>query len=450
MKQDIYRISGVLLVSLLAGVLTDYVFVCLFVGLLAYNYWEYMTLARLLKWMHRKRDADSPTDTGVLGAIAMQYDELRDHHKKQKRKLASYLRQFKEVTLALPDAIVVLGSNDVIEWSNSKARPYLGIRHPQDRGQRLINLFRHPALVSFMKETRGKNQRIERGLDLISPVNQDMNLELRLISYGDSGKLLLARDITTIYRINRMRTDFIANASHELRTPLTVISGYLESFEDDFADDGSGQTRAKIRQMRKQTERMRRLIEDLLKLSTLETTETQTQREPVRVPDLLNGIIEEARAISGDQKHQFLVEADSDLWLEGDRNQIYSAVSNVVFNSVQHTQDLGKITVRWYADAQGPVLEVADTGEGISAEHIPRITERFYRVDQGRSREKGGTGLGLAIVKHILARHNARLEIESEPGVGSTFRFRFPASLMLRKGMITEKALPTGTIKGRG
>lgn len=436
MKQDLYRISGVLLVSLLVGLLIGHVFICLFLGLLAYSYREYTTLARLLKWMHRKRDSDAPTDSGVLGAIAVQYDDLRDHHKKQKRKLASYLRQFKEATLALPDAIVVLGSNDEIAWSNSKAGPYLGIRHPQDRGQRLINLFRHPALVSFMKETRGKNQTIERSLDLVSPVNKDMKLELRLISYGDSGKLLVARDITTIYRINRMRTDFIANASHELRTPLTVISGYLEAFEDDFAEDGTDQTRAKIRQMRKQTERMRRLIEDLLKLSTLETAETQSQREPIRVPDLLNGIIEEARALGGDQKHQFVVEADSGLWLEGDRNQIYSAISNVVFNSVQHTQDLGKITVRWYADAQGPVLEVTDTGEGISAEHIPRITERFYRVDRGRSSEKGGTGLGLAIVKHILARHNARLEIESEPGSGSTFRFRFPATLMLRKDMI--------------
>ena len=442
MKQDFYRVSRVLLVSLIIGLLAGYIFACLFLGLLVYGYREYTTQTKLLKWMHRKRYMDTPTDSGVLGAIAIQYDELRSQHRKQKRRLASYLRQFKEATQDLPDAIVVLGSNDGIEWANSKALEYLGIRHPQDRVQRLINLFRHPSLISFMKETKGKNQTIERSLDLVSPVNQDMNLELRLISYGDSGKLLLGRDTTSIHRVNRMRTDFIANASHELRTPLTVISGYLESFEDDFAEDDSAGHKSKIRQMRKQAERMRRLIDDLLKLSTLETAESQSRRQPVGVPDLLNSIIEEARTLSADQKHQFVLEADSSLWLEGDQNQLYSAISNVIFNSVQHTQNLGKITIRWFIDAQEPVLEVVDTGEGISAEHIQRITERFYRVDSGRSREKGGTGLGLAIVKHILARHNARLEIKSEPGAGSTFRFRFPASLILHKDMIKERASP--------
>ena len=188
--------------------------------------------------------------------------------------------------------------------------------------------------------------------------------------------------------------------------------------------------------MRKQTERMSRLIEDLLKLSTLETRETPGEREPVRLPDMLNSIIDEARAISGEQKHDFVVEAEPGLWIEGDRNQIYSAVSNVVINAVQHTPDQGKVMLRWYAVEEGAVFEVTDTGEGIDAEHIPRLTERFYRVDRGRSRDKGGTGLGLAIVKHILARHNARLEIESSPGAGSTFRFLFPANRVLPRDVI--------------
>ncbi len=436
MNQDIYRISVVLAVSLLVGYLSDHMAFCLFTGFLVYAYWESVLLSRLLKWMRRKRIADAPEDEGLVGAIAMQYDDLREHHRKQKRRLASYLKRFKEATQALPDAIVVLGSNDEIEWANSKSGEYLGIRYPQDRGQRLINLFRHPALVSFMKETRGKNPGMEKSLELVSPNNPEMHLELRLISYGDSGKLLVARDITTIFRIGRMRTDFIANASHELRTPLTVISGYLESFEDDFTEEEDKQMRSKIRQMRVQAQRMRRLIEDLLKLATLETTESQSVREPVRIPDLLRSIVVEARAISGTLKLDFKFEVDDGLWIEGDRNQIYSAISNVIFNAVQHTADQGHITLRWFADNKGAFLEVIDTGEGISAEHIPRLTERFYRVDRGRSREKGGTGLGLAIVKHILSRHQARLEIESTPGVGSTFRFCFPTSLILRKDLI--------------
>lgn len=447
MNQDIYRISVVLAVALLVGYLSDQMAFSLFAGFLAYAYWESVLLSRLLKWMRRRRIADAPEDEGLVGIIAMQYDDLRDRHRKQKRRLASYLKRFKEATQALPDAIVVLGTNDEIEWANSKSGDYLGIRYPQDRGQRLINLFRHPALVSLMKETRGKNPGMEKSLELVAPNNQDMHLELRLISYGDSGKLLVARDVTTIFRISRMRTDFIANASHELRTPLTVISGYLESFEDDFTEEEDKQMRSKIRQMRVQAERMRRLIEDLLKLSTLETAESQSVREPVRVPDLLKSIVVEARAISGILKYDFQFEVDDELWIEGDRNQIYSAISNVIFNAVQHTGDHAQITLRWFADSKGAFLEVIDTGEGISAEHLPRLTERFYRVDRGRSREKGGTGLGLAIVKHILSRHQARLEIESTPGVGSIFRLCFPTTLILRKDQIEVRNQSIGETK---
>jgi len=440
MRQDLYRIAAVLGLSLAIGLLSGHINLCLFIGLLSYGYWEYTALLRLLHWMRRSRPSETPNITGVLEAIARQYEYLRDHHRKQKKKLASFLKRFKEATQALPDAVVVLGTNDEIEWANSKAGEYLGIRNPQDRGQRLVNLFRHPSVVNFMKETRVPGQQREKSLELVSPVDKDVHLELRVVSYGDSGKLLMARDITKIYRVNRMRTDFIANASHELRTPLTVISGYLESFEDGFDDDEVEQTRARIRQMRKQTERMSRLIEDLLKLSTLETRETPGEREPVRLPDMLNSIIDEARAISGEQKHDFVIEAEPGLWIEGDRNQIYSAVSNVVINAVQHTPDQGKVKLRWYADEEGAIFEVTDNGEGIDAEHIPRLTERFYRVDRGRSREKGGTGLGLAIVKHILARHNARLEIESSPGAGSTFRFRFPANRILRRDVISARS----------
>jgi len=447
LKQDFYRIGGVLLISLLFGLLLGRVFTCLFLGLLIYVYWQHQKLQALLAWMRRRRDVEPPYLPGILDAIINQYEQLRSRHKKSKIKLATYLQRFKQATQSLPDAVVVLGENDEIEWANSKAKVYLGIRNPQDRNQRIVNLIRHPNLARFMKEIDHNDHKHEKSLELISPVNKDMHLELRLVFFGDAGKLLVARDITKIYKINRMRTDFIANASHELRTPLTVISGYLESFEDDFNEIESPATTARIRQMRKQAERMKRLIEDLLKLSSLETTEHINQREPVRLPDLLNGIIDEARAISGESRHEFRIEVDRDLWIEGDRNQIFSAIANVVNNAVQHTPDKGIITLRWFNGNTGPVFEVTDTGEGISSEHIPRVTERFYRVDSGRSREKGGTGLGLAIVKHILARHNARLEVESELGKGSTFRFCFPASLVLRKDVIDDRNRKKQTVQ---
>lgn len=439
MKQDYYRLAGYLLVALLFGLVTGRIFACLFLGLLIFVYKQYRTTSQLLTWMQHKRDVEPPDMPGLIDVIARQFDYLQVHNEQRRKKLASFLRRFKEATQALPDAIVVLGENDEIEWANDKAEEYLGIRSTQDRGQRIVNLIRHPSLIRFMKEIKNSESGGEKSLELVSPVNKDIHLELRVVLYGDAGKLVVARDITKIYRINRMRTDFIANASHELRTPLTVISGYLESLDEDLGgENDAGRTR--IKQMRNQTERMRRLIEDLLKLSSLETAEHPVHKEAVRVPDLLINIIEEARAISGVVKHEYQVDADQGLWIEGDRNQIYSAISNVVFNAVQHTPDQGRITIRWFLNKAGEaIFEVIDTGEGISADHIPRITERFYRVDRGRSREKGGTGLGLAIVKHILAKHGTRLEVESKLGAGSVFRFRFPKSLVLQKDVLSER-----------
>lgn len=441
MNRDLYRLGGLLALFLFAGIVAGEVFLFGFLGLLVYVYWQYKALGQLLLWMQRRKEVESPDMPGYLDEIAKQFDFLRIRHKKRKKKLSSYIKRFKDATRALPDAVLILGEQDEIEWANGKAEEYLGIRNAQDKGQRLVNLIRHPNLIKFMSEIRRKKDlQFEKTLELISPVNKDVHLELRLVSYGASEKLLVARDITKIHRINRMRRDFIANASHELRTPLTVISGYLESLEDDLSDqETDDDRRVRVGQMRKQTERMRRLIEDLLKLSSLETTEPFANKEPVRVADMLSNIIEEARALGGGTRLNFEVEADSGLLVEGDRNQIYSAISNVVFNAVQHTPDQGRIIIRWFQDGRSAVLEVSDTGEGISAEHIPRITERFYRVDSGRSRNKGGTGLGLAIVKHILARHNAKLEIESRPGEGSTFRFVFPAVAVMRRDIITDR-----------
>lgn len=430
MKQDYWRLITVLLVSLCVGLLAGQVLFCLLVGALIYVYWQHKLLHQLLLWVRRRSDNAPPDIPGVVDEIAREFDFLRMHHRQRKKKLSRYLKRFQEATEALPDAIVVMGENAEIEWSNHKAEEYIGIRCPQDNRQRIVNLIRHPDLVEYIKDSVAHDN--ETALELISPVNADMYLELRLAPYGKTQKLLVARDITKIHRINQMRRDFIANASHELRTPLTVISGYLEAFEDE-PDGKLNEWNLQIKQMRNQTERMRRLIEDLLRLSSIETAEEVENTEPVNVPDLLVNIYDEAKTISGVFNHIFSIEAEQDLWLKGDRSQLYSAFSNLIFNAVQHTNDSGVIGIRWFVDESGAVLEISDTGEGIASEHLPRLTERFYRVDKGRSREKGGTGLGLAIVKHVLARHNAELEIESEPDKGSIFRCRFLKDSIIRK-----------------
>lgn len=431
MREDIWRITGVVLVSLLAGLVTDRIIICLFAGVLLFVIWQYRILRKLLFWLQSPSENSAPPELpGVIDDICREIDFLKERHKSRKEKLSGFLKRFQEATAALPDAVVILGDNGVIEWANGKAEEYLGIHWPQDGGQRISNLIRHPDLNNFLATLHKHHP--NKGLALDSPKDSDLKLELRIAPYGDTQKLLVARDITTIHRTNQMRKDFIANASHELRSPLTVIAGYLEGLADDIKDCPES-WRPQIKQMRKQTERMQRLIEDLLKLSTLETAAEPDESEPVPVPDLLAGIYQEAQTLSGMMEHIFYLECDPGLWLKGSQGELYSAFSNLVFNAVQHTPARGLIRLRWYADEQGAHFEVKDNGKGISPEHIPRLTERFYRIDKGRSREKGGTGLGLAIVKHVLSRHGGQLHIESQLGKGSTFRCDLPASLVVYK-----------------
>jgi two-component system phosphate regulon sensor histidine kinase PhoR len=230
-----------------------------------------------------------------------------------------------------------------------------------------------------------------------------------------------------------MRSDFVANVSHELRTPLTVISGYLENMMD--GEKLSRERRVDcLQQMQGQAQRMTRLVEDLLMLSRLEDEEKITVRDPVAVPAILSSLLEDARVLSGERHHQLVLECDDALWLRGSEKELSSAFSNLVFNAVQYTPEGGHINVRWYRDGERVCFEVQDDGIGIPQQHLHRLTERFYRVDTGRSREYGGTGLGLAIVKHVLDRHAARLEIESQPGKGSTFRCVFAEKLLIERG----------------
>jgi two-component system phosphate regulon sensor histidine kinase PhoR len=419
---DFWRFIGVVLFSLALGVITRQVSSCLVAGLLLYIVWQYHVLKQLYIWLLKRGGSDPPDLPGIIDDICREIDFLRDHHRQRKERLTSFLRRFQDATSALPDAVIVLGEYGAIEWANQKATDYLGIRWPQDSRQRISNLIRHPELATFINNT---DPDPDRSLQLESPVIPGQILEYRLVPYGVGQKLLMARDITTIQRANQMRKDFIANASHELRTPLTVISGYLENFVDDLTQFPE-LLRSQIMQMSRQTERMQRLIDDLLTLSVLETGAEQPKDEIIMAPEILSYIYQEAQGISGIMEHFFYLDCEPNLCLRGNQREIYSAFSNLVLNAIQHTPEHGIIRLRWFADGDGAHFSVSDTGEGVAPEHIPRITERFYRVDKGRSRDKGGTGLGLAIVKHVMLRHGGTLYIESQPGKGSIFRCDFP------------------------
>jgi two-component system phosphate regulon sensor histidine kinase PhoR len=275
-------------------------------------------------------------------------------------------------------------------------------------------------------------------VEIPSPADERIRLQGRVVIFGKKQKLIIGRDVTRIHQLEQMRRDFVANVSHELRTPLTVISGFLEPMLDDARHGKLEEWQSSLELMEDQTSRMQRIVEDLLLLSRLETDRTGISRDPVSVPSLLTGIREDALQLASDKQHRITVEANEQLWLHGSEQELRSAFSNLVFNAVRYTPAQGEIHIRWYEYQNGARLDVTDSGIGVAAQHIPRLTERFYRVDVGRSRESGGTGLGLAIVKHVLNRHQASLHIESQPGQGSTFSCIFAPEVTLHRHRIRE------------
>jgi len=430
MRLDLLRFLACVSVALVPGLYFDHPFMFVALGLAGLGIWYIRMLQRLVECVRHEAEESLPDVPGVINELAREYQTARSHHTQWEARLTDYLSRFRDAAAALPDAVIVTDRNGRIKWANDRAQPFLGIEFPRDAGQRISNLVRHPLLTEALAN---RDSRVaSRVMELPSPQSEGMLLELRMAEYGDADTLFVARDVTELQRLNRMRRDFIANASHELRTPLTVIAGYLEAFEEDMAlcppDWGP-----KIRQMRGQALRMQRLIEDLLQLSSLESAGEQAFNEETPVGELLLAVQKEAQTLSGSSAHRILLQAEPGLWISGSQRDLYSAISNIVFNAVQYTPAGGGISMRWYSDELGAHLAVSDEGEGIAPEHVPRLTERFYRVDKGRSRAYGGTGLGLAIVKHALARHDATLEIRSEPGKGSTFACHFPPSRIIRR-----------------
>lgn len=426
---EFWRIAGVAFVALVIGLATGHVIGFLLLGTLAYLIWHLVHLARLERWLRTARKYRPPEASGIWGEVYHHFYRLQQRNRKRKLKLAAILNQFQEAAAALPDAAIVLRATGEIEWFNEAAVRLLGLR-AQDVGLRIANLVRHPAFTALFPP--GAEGAGGESAEFPSPVDDSITLLAHVVPYGQDRRLLVVRDVTRLHRLEQMRRDFVANVSHELRTPLTVVMGYLETMEDG-AGPCAQQWARSLHLMRQQTLRMQRIVTDLLLLARLETENRVVRSEPVDVPALLAAIREDALALSGEKGHVVQLAAEPDLWLLGSAEELRSAFSNLVFNAVQYTPEGGEITIRWYGDAAGAHLVVKDTGVGIAAHHIPRLTERFYRVDVGRSRERGGTGLGLAIVKHVLSRHEGRLRIASVIGQGSTFTCDFPARLVLRR-----------------
>lgn len=403
------------------------------VAAIGYIIWQHRKLHELLAWLKFPKQEPAPEDPGVYEAICSEVDRVRERHKKRKKKLSRYLKQFRQASVALPDAIVVVDEDNLIRWANASALKQLSVRWPQDYRRRLNNLVRHPKVLELLDRKDCSGEPIE----IPAPADGSVMLSLSLVPYGETLRLLLARDITRLHRMNEMRSDFVANVSHELRTPLTVFSGYLETLQTD-TQNCPEHWQPVLSEMHAHAARMQSVISELLMLSRLEHEEKTGDTALVLVPEVIGRIQEEAQVLSGERRHIFYLEVDPDLWLHGVSQELFSAFSNIVFNAVQYTPERGVIRIRWYASDGGARFEVQDTGIGISPEHLDRITERFYRVDRSRSRDSGGTGLGLAIVKHVLNRHEASLAVTSEVGAGSMFRCEFPASAVRHRPVLPE------------
>jgi two-component system, OmpR family, phosphate regulon sensor histidine kinase PhoR len=384
-------------------------------GLLALLLWHTRHLSRLQRWVAHPLPGQVPEGQGIWDDVLGALHRLERDAAKRERSLADALARMRRAVQALPDGVVILDTANRIEWCNRTAERQLMLDARADLGQSIANLVREPEFVDYLRDPTENPVRVTRGHGVLS---------LQLIPVGETQKLLLARDVTQAERVDAMRRDFVANVSHELRTPLTVLVGFLETVRELKLDPQ--RQRDYLGMMQEQAARMQRIIDDLLTLSALDAAPPATTDKRVAVRPLLERLKADAQALSGG-KHtiQLAIEASNDVL--GVDSELASAFGNLVSNAIRYTPPGGTVTLTWREGPDGARFSVEDTGIGIEPEHIPRLTERFYRVDRSRSRETGGTGLGLAIAKHALARHDATLEIESELGKGSRFTARFPA-----------------------
>jgi two-component system, OmpR family, phosphate regulon sensor histidine kinase PhoR len=400
------------------------------IGLLLYLANHISWLRKLHLWFKKPVLEDIPEGSGAwqdVFAALLQYER---NNLSKEAQLSAALERFNLTADAIPDGLVILSPSNEIEWCTPHAENQLGLNLITDKNLPIVNLLRDSHFIAYLYSAE-----YSEPFKLKSWRDPEVIFEVHIIPFANQQKLLICRDMTQMEKVDAMRRDFIANVSHELRTPLTVVGGFLETLSDM---EGAVPDALKtyFGMMEDQTSRMRRIIEDLLTLSTIESNTEAPEDNEIDMAKLLKALQNDAVGLSQSlykSKHKVHVDADPALKLSGAQEELHSALSNLVSNAVRYTPKGGEIFIAWNLVSGQPVFSVRDTGIGIQQQHIDRLTERFYRVDRSRSRETGGTGLGLSIVKHILIRHQARLEISSEVGVGSTFSVIFPKSRIAHK-----------------
>ncbi|MFT6408752.1 MAG: two-component system phosphate regulon sensor histidine kinase PhoR [Arenicella sp.] len=428
MQNDIWKFVGLLLIAAVFGYTIGHILLPMLLASIGIIAWQVYRLNLLYLWAENPKHNPMPEVDGQLHSLYRSILRTNAKNSKRKRQLSAYLTQFRRAVSALPDAIVLVDDNGKIEWANRNANTVLGIRWPEDSNVRFGDLIRHPEVDHLLQNASSKKKPPEQGVVVNSVSNSEQTISFKCIRYTDTLRMVIARDVSRLVKINQMQSDFVANVSHELKTPLTVLKGYVEILRDNpelplkFAKP--------LAQMNLQSVRMELIVGDLLYLARLEDSANITPHAPVDITNLINTIVEAVAPLIEEKRHKLELDIDYSLALSGASKELYSAFSNLITNAINYTPENGVIKVRWQNSKQNgnscAIFSVKDNGYGIATQHLERLTQRFYRVDTDRSRERGGTGLGLAIVKHVLQRHSAELQIESHEDEGSVFRCVFP------------------------
>lgn len=402
----------------------------LLVATLVYASYHLWQLRRLYQWLlesERDEAPPPPEGRGLWGHVFDGIYLLQRRKREALQHMRSIIDKAQESTAALEIAVVMISSKGGLQWWNPAASRLLGFQHPRDYNQPVTNLLRDPQFVEYFHSPENYSTPLKQS----SPISDSAVLEFQITSFGEGERLMLVRDISQLHKLEMMRKDFVGNVSHELRTPITVITGYLETMLDD-SDSMPARWIKPIEQMAQQSTRMENLIRDLLTLSQLETRAASKQQSAIPLAALLNDIKRDTERVFQDKEQSFTLQCEPDIHILGNINELYSAISNLLINAAKYTPEHGRIElIAKRENGQGLTITVSDDGPGIAARHLPRLTERFYRVDESRSTGTGGTGLGLAIVKHVLARHDGRLEIRSKLNEGSQFICHLPASRLV-------------------
>lgn len=404
-----------------AGWLLGFPLAALVIAMALYLTHTLVQLGRLHRWLNSSAlGADPPESSGLWGTVFDDIYRLQKRHFRARDRLQTMINRVQESTNSLRDGVVMTDAEGAMEWWNHAAEYLCGFRSGKDRGEYIYNLIRDPAFRAYFDA-----KDYHEPLEIASPARPQIRIQIQINLFGEDDRLITIKDVTRLHQLETMRRDFVSNVSHEMRTPLTVISGYLETLSDQADRIPAGWGRP-LATMRHQASRMEALITDLLLLSKLETSERRTGDVTCYPAPLLQQIQKDAIALSDEQNHTIELDIEDSRAIQANEGQLRSAFSNLVFNAVKYTPAGGTIRIRYWVDEKAIHFSVTDDGPGIEPEHIPRLTERFYRADPSRSKETGGTGLGLAIVKHVLYNHDGRLTIDSTPGAGSTFTCTLP------------------------